>query len=430
MLLSCRGRAAFEREVPFELDLEWRDDDRLDGGARIGVPDAATGRLDTLRIGVDGALTQDRARGVVRLADSTRVLVGEIPLFLSASVRRSGPAVSARLSASGLTQGRLFASLPRPVLGPLRDVAVAGSFDYRLSFDLDLARPDSVDFHADVLPHGLVLDGSRTRLELLGLDRPFTATIHLPRGRGAIRELSEANPHFLPLARIDTLLVHAVTTNEDGAFFRHRGFNLDAVKSAIADNIRAAAYRRGAGTITMQLARNLWLGHERTLSRKAQEVALAWVLEHLTGLSKERLLEIYLNVIEWGPEAHGADEAARFYFGHGAEHVSLDEALFLAIVVPSPSKWRWRLDPDGRLRPFARAQMHFIGRAMERKSWLAPGLLPPADSLRIDLLGPARDVLFPPDTTAARDSLTRARVAPDSAATDSVAQRPPAHEPI
>ena len=68
----------------------------------------------------------------------------------------------------------------------------------------------------------------------------------------------------------------------------------------------------------MQLVRNLYLGHERTLSRKGQEVVLAWILEHLTGLSKQRLLEIYLNIIEWGPGIHGADEATRYYFGHDA----------------------------------------------------------------------------------------------------------------
>src|SRR5207247_10808386 len=129
-----------------------------------------------------------------------------------------------------------------------------------------------------------------------GLDASFNATFHLPGVRIATHELSPANPHFRTLDQIDSLLVHAVITNEDGGFFRHRGFNVEAVKGAIAENLRAGAYRRGAGTITMQLVRNLYLGHERTLSRKAQEVALAWVLEPLTGISKRRLLEIYLNI--------------------------------------------------------------------------------------------------------------------------------------
>jgi membrane peptidoglycan carboxypeptidase len=145
----------------------------------------------------------------------------------------------------------------------------------------------------------------------------------------------------------------------------------------------------------MQLVRNLYLGHARTLSRKAQEVVLAWVLEHLTQITKERMLEIYLNIIEWGPGVHGADEAAHYYFGHDAGRLTPGEALFLATVVPAPSKWRFRFDQAGALRPFARAQMHFIGRAMVHKGRLLPERLPTADSLRVELRGPARDLLVP-----------------------------------
>jgi membrane peptidoglycan carboxypeptidase len=232
-------------------------------------------------------------------------------------------------------------------------------------------------------------------LSLLGLDAPFTATIHLPRER-VVRELSPANPHFRQLESIDSVLVWSVITNEDGGFYRHRGFNLDAVKSSVAENIRAGAYRRGAGTITMQLARNLYLGHERTVSRKIQEVVLAWILEHLTGVSKHRLLEIYLNIIEWGPGVHGADEAAHFYFGHGAGKVTTAEALFLATVIPAPRKWKWRVDEAGALRHYAREQMHFIGRAMIGKEVLSPESLPPKDSLQVTFAGRAHEILFPP----------------------------------
>ena len=78
----------------------------------------------------------------------------------------------------------------------------------------------------------------------------------------------------------------------------------------------------------------------------------------------------------------------------------MDEALFLATVVPAPTKWRYRFAPDGSLKPFERAQMHFIGRAMIAKGWLDPAMLPPAESLRVTLRGQARGVLFPPDSAA------------------------------
>jgi len=202
-----------------------------------------------------------------------------------------------------------------------------------------------------------------------------------------VRELAPESPSFRPLQRISPLLRESLLTNEDGGFYRHRGFNPSAIQGAIAENLRAGAFRRGAGTITMQLARNLYLGHRRTLSRKGQEVVLAWVLENLTGLSKDRLFEIYLNIIEWGPGVHGAVEAARYYFDKEPADLTLEEALFLTVLVPSPNRWRSRVDPEGALRPWAREQMAFIARKMESRGVLAPGLAPAAESLRVQLRG-------------------------------------------
>jgi len=403
--LAGEGRLGVEREVPFAFAVRYGNDDRLQGGARFGIFDSATGRDAPLGVAIEGRLVQDRGAGTVEIAGPARVSVGRVPVLITGTLARRGPRVELHLACDSLTRERIVASLPRPLLGPLLDVGASGSWDYRLRFRLDVSQPDSVDFHADVIPRGLALDPERTRLNLLTLDQPFLAQIHLPHGRIATRDLSPENPHFRRLEAIDSILVHAVLTNEDGAFFRHRGFNPEAVKGAIADNIRAGAYRRGAGTITMQLARNLYLGHERTLSRKAQEVVFAWMLEHLTYVTKRRLLEIYLNIIEWGPGVHGADEAAHYYFGRDASHLTVDQALFLATVIPSPAKWRYRFDAAGAMRPFERAQMHFIGRAMVKKGWLSAQDLPPADSLRVEIAGPAREMLFPErkaatDTTA------------------------------
>jgi hypothetical protein len=408
MRLRAAGALDLEHEIPFELELSYGHDDRLTGAALLDLGDSAGGLGERLRITVDGRLTQERSAGVLRLADSTRVSVGSLPVTLSGSLERHGPRLRFRLAADGITEDRVLASVPREMLGPLTGLTVRGSFDYRLALDLDLARPDSVRFGADVIPHGLVLDPARTTLDLFRLEQPFLATIHLPRERLVTREMSSLNPFFRPLENIDSTLVHAVLTNEDGGFFRHRGFNPDAIQLAIAFNVKAGAWRRGAGTVTMQLVRNLWLGHARTLSRKAQEVVLAWVLEHLTGVSKRRLLELYLNIIEWGPEVHGAAEATRYYFDEDPARVTVDEALFLATVVPAPTKWRYRFAPDGSLRPFQRAQMHFIGRAMIAKGWLDPVLLPPADSLSVTLRGPAREALLPPDSPAADSTVAGA----------------------
>jgi len=398
--LSTFGSLQLERAVPFTATFTYDAEDRIRGDARFLFTDSTRTRTDPLLITAVGTLHQDFRRGLVTIGDGTRVTIGQLPLRIEGRLATRGPALHLAVDADGLTEEGIKHSLPPAVLGPLLQVGVRGSWDHRVALDLDLARPDSVRFEADVVPHHLMLDPARTSLRLLGLDKPFVAVILLPHGARSVRELSLNNPHFRTLDRISPDLVHAVVTNEDGGFFGHRGFNVEAMKQAIAENLKAGAYRRGAGTITMQLARNLYTGHARTLSRKGQEIVLAWILEHLAGVSKNRLLEIYLNIIEWGPGIHGADEAARFYFDRDAYDLNLDQSLFLATVITSPSRWRGRFDAHGAARRYVKAQMHFIGRAMIAKGWLPPEALPPADSLRVELAGPAREILFPGTTRA------------------------------
>jgi hypothetical protein len=402
--LTARGVAGLEDDTPFTADLVYRHDGRLTGGADFAL--GSPGKPQHLGVTFDARVDRGGSPPALRLEEGSTIGLGPIPLHVSGFIEPTAPRVRFALTSRGLSPDTLVRRMPAALLGPLAQLRVSGTFDYALDFDLDLERPDSVSFRADVTSHGLALDPVATRLDLAGLAAPFTAEIHLPKGRIVSRELSSGNPHFRTLDQIDSTLAHAVVTNEDGGFYRHRGFNAEAVKDAIAENLHAGAYRRGAGTITMQLVRNLYLGHDRTLSRKAQEVVLAWILEHLTGVSKQRLLEIYLNIIEWGPEVHGADEACQYYFGHDAGRVTPDEALFLATVVPAPTRWKNRFDKDGLLRPFERAQMHFIGRAMVAKGWLDASMLLPADSMRVGLRGPARDALFPPPP-AAPDSAGR-----------------------
>ena len=210
------------------------------GGARPPPRRPITGRVEftvpgehqpigyPLTIDLDARLTGVREPSGVALAPGSRVTIGRVPLTLGGALSSRGPHLKVALDAEAVAPGDVAESIPPPLLGPLQQVRLRGTFDYALRFDLDLAEPDSVDFHADVVPHGLALDPAHTTLKLVGLDQPFTATIHLPHDRLVTRELSSANPHFRTLDAIDSKLVHAVVTNEDGGFFRHRGFNSEA----------------------------------------------------------------------------------------------------------------------------------------------------------------------------------------------------------
>src|SRR5262249_54444759 len=152
--LETAGTIRGETEIPFHASLLYARDDRLRGVARIGIA-ASEGPMSDLEIRVDGTLHQSSRAG--ELGDSTHVWIGEIPLTMGARIDRAGPRVRFHVSADGLSDRRVKDSLPPALLGPLLEVGVRGTWDHRVDLDLDLAHPDSVQLHAEVIPHGLAL---------------------------------------------------------------------------------------------------------------------------------------------------------------------------------------------------------------------------------------------------------------------------------
>jgi monofunctional biosynthetic peptidoglycan transglycosylase len=153
-----------------------------------------------------------------------------------------------------------------------------------------------------------------------------------------------AGTTWVPLERISPNLVKAVVVSEDAKFWQHHGFDFAAMRYAAQENIGAKKMKFGASTISQQLVKNLYLKPSKNLFRKAAEAILTWRMERT--LSKSRILEIYLNVIEWGDGIFGIERASRHYFGKSAADLTAGEAARLAVVLPNPR----RLNPlsDGR----------------------------------------------------------------------------------
>jgi len=141
---------------------------------------------------------------------------------------------------------------------------------------------------------------------------------------------------FRTLRDIDERLLCSVIWSEDWRFFFHDGVDRSALSAAIEGNLNTLGGGIGGSTITMQLARNLFLSRARTPSRKVSEVLLALALE--ARLTKKRLLELYINDAEWAPCVYGAEAAAQHYFGHDARTLSLAESSMLASMLPRPSR--------------------------------------------------------------------------------------------
>ena len=132
---------------------------------------------------------------------------------------------------------------------------------------------------------------------------------------------------------------------------QHRGFLADAFRESIAKNYKEHRFARGGSTISMQLVKNVFLSRDKTVSRKAEEALIVYLIENLGLVPKERMLEVYLNVIEWGPNVYGIGEAARFYFSKKPSELTLQESLFLASIIPRPKSFRYEFDNAGQLRP-------------------------------------------------------------------------------
>ncbi|MBI5247501.1 MAG: monofunctional biosynthetic peptidoglycan transglycosylase [Elusimicrobia bacterium] len=142
---------------------------------------------------------------------------------------------------------------------------------------------------------------------------------------------------WVPSADISENLKRAVVTAEDDEFWRHDGVDWPAIRAAYERNRKAGRFAAGGSTITMQLARNLYLSPSKNPLRKAKEILIARRLEHELG--KGRILELYLNVVEWGQGVFGCEAAARLYFEKSCAELTSDEAVALAVVLPNPRRW-------------------------------------------------------------------------------------------
>jgi monofunctional biosynthetic peptidoglycan transglycosylase len=142
---------------------------------------------------------------------------------------------------------------------------------------------------------------------------------------------------WVPLASISPYLVQAVVICEDDKFWTHHGFDFEAMKVAVEKDLKKKSYRFGGSTITQQLAKNLFLSPSKNPVRKLREFILTWRLERT--LSKKRILELYLNEVEWGKGVFGAEAAAEHYYGKPAAELSAEEAARLAVVLPSPRRY-------------------------------------------------------------------------------------------
>jgi hypothetical protein len=227
-------------------------------------------------------------------------------------------------------------AIPRDLLGDTASFHFTGDIAASLT-----ARIDSRDLPGTTLQihvaDGCTFTSWPAMADTARFTHEFDHEVQEPDGTTFRMTTGPGTEAWTPITEISPFLVHAVLAHEDSSFFVHSGFAPWAIREALIRDLTAGRYVAGGSTITMQLTKNVFLHREKTLARKIQEVLLTWWLE--TRMEKQQILELYLNVIEYGPDVYGIRHAAEHYFGRSPADLSPAESAYLALILPNPPRF-------------------------------------------------------------------------------------------
>lgn len=264
----------------------------------------------------------------------------------------------------------IFDSFPTGMFESLEGMKVAGKLSYNLNFYMN-------DKHIDDLVFDSRLDNQGFRILKFGktdFDKLNHTFVYTPYENGkpmAPHTIGPENPDFTPLNEIAQDLRNAVMTAEDPSFYRNKGFVEESIRKSLATDFKDKKFKRGGSGISMQLVKNAFLSRNKTLSRKIEEIMIVWIIENTRLISKNRMLEVYFNIIEWGRNIYGIGEAARYYFSKSPSQLTLGESIYLASIVPNPKAGLYAFQPDGSLRQGLHGYFNLIGRLMASKGMTA-----------------------------------------------------------
>jgi hypothetical protein len=254
-------------------------------------------------------------------------------------IKRMGPArlasLDLRFVIPPIDCQRLLTSIPPEMVPYMQGYKLKGTFDTDIRVGIDWADLDATKLDGGVgIRRCRVVDepaDSPKRLE-----KEFEHHVELEEGNWMSFVVGESNSDFVPLADISPYLIQSIQTTEDAGFFKHKGFIVSEFRSALVSNLKAGRFRHGASSITMQFVKNALLFRDKTLLRKFQELFLTWHVENT--LEKDRILEIYFNIIEYGPGLYGIGPASWHYFSKPAKDLNAREAAFFSSILPSPKE--------------------------------------------------------------------------------------------
>ena len=261
---------------------------------------------------------------------------------------------------------RVLAAIPVEMVPYMAGYKMRGVFDTDITADIDWNDLDAtrLDGHIGIKRCRVVDEPSDSPRRL---EDEFEHTVEVEQGDWISFDVGPSNDEFVPLDQISPYLIKSIMSTEDSAFYDHHGFIPSEFRTALVNNLKAGQFVQGASSITMQMVKNVLLYRDKTLARKLQELFLTWHVENT--LTKDRILEIYLNVIEYGPGLYGIGPAAYHFFGKKPKDLSPVEAAFFSTILPSP-KERYKQYCNGTLTRWTTGKIERILQIMLKRDRL------------------------------------------------------------
>lgn len=397
--ISAEGAARFEGRKPISLDLETRFDGlqlpavhpvikagTAEGDATLSVDFVArsarfegelvlssmvlahakvapkpVGPFD-LRLGGTLEIDVGSSPSKVRLEiKKGRVVLGEIPFDVTAQIDTRGEAPTARLTAKttkAISGEALSSSIPAGLLPHLAPLEFGGAVGFEGEFKVDMAHLKRMVLKAKVDTKRLVVEGMNPTINFDALRESFETRFVMPDDTVLTRTVGPLTERWVALEDMPPLLPLAVVSQEDGGFFRHSGISMLHLRGSLIRNLERGRFARGGSTLSMQLARNLFLNRTKTLSRKLEEFVLTWKLEAL--FEKEELMALYLNVVEFGPDIFGIREAALAYFERTPAQLTPTQIVFITRLLPAPRRYHGQLEKKKLTRRYAKSMNRLL----------------------------------------------------------------------
>ncbi len=299
--------------------------------------------------------------------DNLLLDVGKVQLRLQGLIDRTRPKmhVDLRFGIPLVSCQDFLDALPQQLIPVVHGMTAVGTLSLKgqIRYDEKSMKDFFLEYAAD---NDCRITSVPKEVDVGRFRRPFKRNVYDAKGNVVEIDAGPGTTGWVTHGGISRFMEAAVMTCEDGRFRRHRGFDHEAIRNSVRENLKAGKFVRGASTISMQLAKNLYLSRNKTISRKLQELILTTYLEQ--ALTKDQILTLYLNVIEFGPMTYGIGQGASRYFSKHAASLSLSQAMYLASILPNPH--RQHFVADGRVSDGWMRYLYKLMKVSAKKGWI------------------------------------------------------------